>query len=300
MSAVQSRAPIAERIAGAPISWGVCEVPGWGEMLPPERVLPEMRSVGLSATELGAPGFLPEDSADLDRVLAEHGVTLIGGFVPLVLHDPAQRADALERAEAVAAHFAAHGARYFVTALVQDYDWSTPVPLDAAGMKVVGEGLREVDAVCARHGLTQVMHPHVGTLVETQADMDLALEHTDVQWCLDTGHIYIGGGDPVQFARDHADRVGHCHLKDVDAAVAARLMAGELTLLQAVQHGLFKPLGTGDVAVGEAVAALEDAGYSGWYVLEQDCALTDGAPAEGEGPIHDVRRSLDYLRTTVA
>ncbi len=292
--------PLRDRIAGAPINWGVCEVPGWGEMLPPERVLPEMRSVGMTATELGAPGFFPADSAGLAATLAEHGVSLIGGFVPLVLHDPAQRAEALDRARAAAAVFAAHGGTHFVTAVVQDYDWSAPTPLDAEGMEVLGSGLREVDAVCAEFGLTQVIHPHVGTLVETRADIELALEHTDVLWCLDTGHVYIGGIDPVAFARDHADRVGHVHLKDVNKVVADRLMAGELSLLQAVQAGLFTPLGEGNVDVGQAVSALERAGYQGWYVVEQDTALTDGVPPVGEGPIHDVRKSMAYLEALTA
>ena len=116
-----------------------------------------------------------------------------------------------------------------------------------------------------------------------------------MKWCLDTGHLYIGGVDPVAFAKEHGSRVGHAHLKDVDAAVAQRLMGGELTLLQAVQAGLFEPLGRGDVPVGEAISALEEQGYQGWYILEQDCALTDGVPAEGEGPIHDVRTSVAYL-----
>lgn len=287
--------PLAGRIAGAPISWGVCEVPGWGEMLPPSRVLPEMRSLGLSATELGAPGFLPDEPGALRATLADHGVSLVGGFVPLVLQDPEQRADALRRARETAELFAGQGATRFVTAAVQDYGWSRPVPLDAEGMKVFGEGLAEVDAVCAEFGLTQVLHPHVDTLVETAADVELALEHTDVLWCLDTGHLQIGGVDPVAFAREHASRVGHVHLKDVDNTVAAKVLSRELSLLVGVQSGLFKRLGTGDVAIDDAVVALEEAGYDGWYVLEQDTALTDGIPAEGTGPIDDVRASLAYL-----
>lgn len=288
------------RVAGAPISWGVCEVPGWGEMLPTERVLPEMRSVGICATELGAPGFFPDSSAELSATLAEHEMTLIGGFVPLVLQDPDQRERALAQARAAAATFAAQGATHFVTAVVQDEDWSTPVPLDAAGMAVLAQGLREVDAVCAEQGLTQVLHPHVGTLVETRADVELALAHSDVRWCLDTGHLAIGGVDPVEFARDHGARVGHVHLKDVSAQVAARLRAGELSLLQAVQAGLFTPLGEGDVPVADVISALEEQGYAGWYVLEQDCALTSGVPAVGEGPIDDVRVSMRYLEAAGA
>src|SRR3954464_12860538 len=89
------------RVAGAPISWGVCEVPGWGRQLPPERVLAEMAGLGLAATELGPLGYLPLDGRALRATLDPHGLRLVGGFVPLVLHDLDPSA-ALERAETIA------------------------------------------------------------------------------------------------------------------------------------------------------------------------------------------------------
>ena len=70
-----------DRVAGAPISWGVCEVPGWGHQLTPDRVLTEMREVGLVATEFGPDGFLPDAPAEKAKVLAAHGLTAVGGFV---------------------------------------------------------------------------------------------------------------------------------------------------------------------------------------------------------------------------
>src|SRR5215207_8093151 len=76
------------KLAGAPISWGVCEVPGWGRMLPPERVLAEMASLGLSATEMGPVGYLPSDIEEVRALLATHRLGLVGEFVPLVLHEP--------------------------------------------------------------------------------------------------------------------------------------------------------------------------------------------------------------------
>ena len=76
------------RIAGAPISWGVCEVPGWGYQLSPSRVLGEMRDVGLAATELGPDGFLPADPEQMAGVLATHHLTAVGGFTPVVMHRP--------------------------------------------------------------------------------------------------------------------------------------------------------------------------------------------------------------------
>ena len=105
----------------------------------------------------------------------------------------------------------------------------------------------------AGHGLTFALHPHAGTLVESAADVERLLATTDVGWCLDTGHLLIGGGDPAAFVRDHPDRVVHVHLKDVDAAVAARYRAGELTLMGATQAGLFRPSGQGDAGIAEVL-----------------------------------------------
>src|SRR5512133_1857695 len=79
-------API-DRLAAAPISWGVCEVPGWGPQLAAAEVLAEMRALGLRVTEAGADGFLPDDGAELARALAPYDLDLVGGFAPVVLHD---------------------------------------------------------------------------------------------------------------------------------------------------------------------------------------------------------------------
>ena len=102
---------------GAPISWGICEVPGWGEQLPVDRVLTEMRSVGLTATELGAIGWLPTDPAELKAVLDDHDVHVVGAFVPLTCHDPARRERTLAEAEEMAALLQDIGAENFVTAV---------------------------------------------------------------------------------------------------------------------------------------------------------------------------------------
>jgi len=160
-----------------------------------------------------------------------------------------------------------------------------------------GATLREIDDICSRRGLVQVFHCHVDSIVETADEIDRVLAETDVSFVLDTGHMSIGGRDPLQFARDHVTRVGLVHLKDVDSRVALRLNSGELSLMEAVQAGLFPSLGDGDVPIGEIVMILESAGYRGMYVVEQDAAITDGEPAEGEGPIRDVERSVAFIRS---
>lgn len=289
-----------DRLAGAPISWGVCEVPGWGRMLPVDRVLAEMASLGLSATELGAPGFLPDDAALLRAKLDQFGLGLVGGFVPLVLHDRAQAEATLDQARATAALFEQAGGGVFVTAAVVDQAWAPRVPLDGAQWRHIGHMLARLDDLVGDRGLVHVLHAHLGTLVETADDVERVTEQYEVRWCLDTGHLAIGGVDPVTFAHLAGDRVGHVHLKDVDFSIGDRVNSGEMSLLHGVQRGLFRPLGQGDLAIAEVVAALEASGYDGRYVLEQDTAITGDEPPEGTGPIDDVRQSVDHLRTAIA
>jgi inosose dehydratase len=282
------------RLAAAPISWGVCEVPGWGLQLPPERVLAEMARLGVRATELGPQGWLPLDGPRVRVALARFGLRLVGGFVPVVVHEP-DLGETRAQAARAAAQLAAAGADVFVAALVADAQWSAPPALDDDAFKRAGEHLRELADLVAAEGLLLVLHPHVGTLVERAADVERALRATDVSWCLDTGHLLIGGVDPAEFVSRHGPRIGHVHLKDVDGAVAGRLGAGELSLVQATQAGLFRPLGQGDAGIDEVVALLHGFGYDGWLVLEQDTAITGEEPPVGRGPVLDVQASIDYL-----
>ncbi len=289
-----------DRVASAPISWGICEVPGWGAMLPTPRVLAEMSGLGMTATELGAPGFLPTDPDAVKGELADFGMILLGGFTPVVLHDPAMRQETIEQATATARLFERAGATKFISAVVQDMDWSVPRPLTAEEQRHMAMMFGVIDEICAEHGLEQVVHSHVQTLVETKDDVDRVLDSCDVHWCLDTGHMAIGGVDPVAFAKEAMERVGHVHLKDVRLGMVPALLNREVSLMHSVQNGLFTELGQGDVDIAGVIQTLEGAGYRGWYVIEQDTALTDGLPAEGEGPLDEVRTSLQYLTDVVA
>ena len=111
------------------------------------------------------------------------------------------------------------------------------------------------------------MHSHVQTLVETDDDIQMVLDGCDVNFCLDTGHMAIGGTDPVAFAQQAFDRVGHVHLKDVNLSLVPPVLAREKSLMAATQEGLFTPLGQGDVDIAGVVEALESRGYDGWYVI---------------------------------
>ena len=287
-------------LASAPISWGICEVPGWGLLLDPDRVLSEMRGLGIVATELGMAGWLGDSPADVVATATRHEMQVIAGFVPLVLHDSAQRDTLRTEAVEAAATLRAAGATHFVTAVVVDADWSPRVPLDKSGWKTMAEGFRIVDEICAEHGLTQAIHPHVNTLVETADDVNHVLDKSDVMWTFDMGHLFIGGTDPLRFVRENYDRIAHVHLKDVKRSVAERLNAKEITLFDAVREGIFTPMGSGDVPIASIVRELTKRGFDGWYVLEQDQAIVGEMPAPGTGPVDAVRESVRFLESLAA
>lgn len=285
-----------DKIAGAPISWGVCEVPGWGYQLGPERVLAEMREVGLTATEFGPDGFLPAQPDAMIRVLDHHGLQAVGGFTPLLLHvadhDPAPEVDRLLQG------YDASGARVLVLSAVtgaEGYD-SRPT-LDDDGWRVLLSNLDRLAALAATRGVRAVLHPHVGTMVENGEEVRRVLEGSGISLCLDTGHLLIGGTDPATLAGQAPGRIAHVHFKDVDARLARRVQDGRLTYTQGVRDGMYRPLGSGDVDVPAIVGSLRGRGYDGWYVLEQDTILAE--EPRGVGPVADVWASADYLRSVL-
>jgi inosose dehydratase len=282
-----------DRVAGAPISWGVCEVAGWGLQLPADRVFEEMRALGLRATEVGPEGFLPGDPVAKVRVLAAAGLAAVGGFVPLVLHDPAH--DPLPEISRALDSLLSAGARVAAiaaAACADGYDRASPV--DTTDWSALLRNLDRIADFAEERGVTAALHPHVGTLVEGPDDVGRVLAGSRIKLCVDTGHLVVGGVDPVDLVREAPERVAHVHLKDVDLDIAQGVGRGEGAYADAVRHGLFRPLGYGGVDIGGVVRALEASGYGGWYVLEQDTILT--CDPKDEGPAADVRTSLEFLR----
>jgi inosose dehydratase len=285
------------RIAGAPISWGVCEVPGWGHQLRPYRVLSEMRALGLAATELGPDGFLPCEPTAMARVLAEHGLAAVGGFAPLVLHEP--DCDPVPEVDRMLNSYAATQAGVLVLSAVtgrNGYD-SRPI-LDEDGWTALLANLNRLAARAAERSVRAVLHPHVGTMIQTGDEVQRVLDGSAMALCLDTGHLLIGGTDPADLTRQAPDLIAHTHLKDVDQRLAATVRSGERSYTEAVRDGMYRPLGAGDIDIATIVPDLERAGYTGWYTLEQDAILTE-EPA-GEGPVADVRESLMFITKLLA
>ncbi len=284
--------PVQARIAGAPISWGVCEVPGWGYQLEAGTVLDQMRELGLAATEFGPDGFLEVAPAAKAEQLASYGLRAVGGFLPVLLHDPGH--DPMPEVDRFIDSCVACGAGVVVLAAYTGVDGYDARPeLDDAGWATLLGNLDRIADHARTRGVVAALHPHVGTMVESGDETERVLSGSRVGLCVDTGHLLVGGGDPVALTAAHPQRVVHVHLKDVDAAMAARVRSGETTFGAAVRDGMFRPLGEGDIDIAAMVRTLEAAGYDGWYVLEQDVVLD--SQAQSGAPYADVRTSLAFL-----
>ncbi|HVP46214.1 MAG TPA: sugar phosphate isomerase/epimerase [Bryobacteraceae bacterium] len=291
------------RVATAPVSWGILEVEGWGKQKPYGEVLDEMVEAGYSGTELGPYGFLPTDPNILKTELAKRKLPLLGAFVPLPLARADRHDAALQSALEIARLLAQAGAPYLVLA-----DEMSPARMAVAGsVDDARDGMdarawegaaRLLDRVAraARElGLSSVFHHHAGTFIETPGETERLLAMTDPQLlglCLDSGHYFYGGGDPVDLARKHGTRVRHLHLKDVRPSVLEQVRREKIPYLDAVRMGVFCELGQGGVNLTGVIQELTAAEFDGWAVFEQDVDTT----MPGCNPLESARRSRGYLR----
>jgi inosose dehydratase len=252
-----------------------------------------MDDVGLAATESGPEGFLPPDPDAMAAVLAAHGLTAVGGFTPVVLHERTH--DPLPAVERLLDGYAASGAATLVLSAAtgrDDYD-SRP-HLDEDGRRtLLGQPRPAHDAG------RRARRPGGAPPPRRHHDRDgpevlRVLADCSVSLCLDTGHLLVGGTDPADVARQAPDRIAHTDLKDVDGRLARQVQSGRVAYAEAVRAGLYRLFGQGDVDVPAIVEHLVASGYTGWYVLEQDTVLTD--EPVGEGPAADVHTSAEHLR----
>jgi inosose dehydratase len=285
-----------DRLAGAPITWGVDPSPGWGFVMDRDRVLAEMNEAGLKATELGPDEWLPTDPDELADLLAEYDQQVIGGFVPAVLYRAEGIDEQLAYVERAARQLASAGAGVMVLGPdnhLPDYDESIEMSEDEWGVFLTN--LQRVIDIGWEAGVRTTLHPHWGMAVERRDHVERLLESSPVDLCLDTGHMFLAGADRVEIARMASSRIHHVHLKDVDGPFAEQVQSGKARFRQSVIDGMFEPLGMGAVDVAGVIRHLESVDYRGWYVLEQDVSL-EGDPAAGEGPKADAQVSVDYLQ----
>jgi len=263
------------RLATAPVSWGV-DFAGAPGNPPWASVLDEIARSGFAWTELGPVGYLPEEAlrAELDA----RGLRVGGSFLFQPLHERDRLPHVLAVARRTCRAIRAAGGRHLVVIdLVSPGRVRTAGRSDAARRlrdhewAALLDGIRAVSALARdEFALVPVLHPHAGSHLEFEDEIERALAALDVDLCIDTGHCAYAGIDPVALYERHAERVPYLHLKDVDPAVHARVLAGRLDFWEAVGAGVFCPLGTGGVDFPALAAALTRHGFDGWATAEQD------------------------------
>jgi len=281
-----------ERAAGAPVSWGIGEVPGSGHRLDLETVLGQIRSAGLTAIELGAGGYLPAAPDRLAAVLAAEGLRAAAGTVEVVAHEPAYDPEPVLVRE-LARLTACDAGTVVLVAATGGAAYEPRPELDGAGWVHLLTELDRLAAVAATHGVQAALLPRQGSMIDRPDDVAHVLDAATIDLCLDTGHAVLAGADPVRLAHEAGGRVVHVHLKDVDAGLAQQVRSGALGLTTAVAQGLYVPLGEGCARPLDVVRTLERRHYAGWYVVEQDTVLT--GPQDAKAALADVLASVAAL-----
>lgn len=259
-----------------PITWTNDDMPELGGDIPLEVCLSEARAAGYAGIELG--GKFPRESAALQPLLAQHHLDLASGWYSAHL----ARRSVAEELAAVSAHLdllAAMGCKAMVFAEGHgstDGDPAAPLstrpiladaawPAFCAKLNAVARHLRG-------HGVQMAFHHHMGTVVQTEAEIDRLMANTDpdVGLLLDTGHLVFAGGDPAAVARRYGSRIVHVHCKDVRPAVLADALRADHSFLHAVLDGLFTVPGDGSIDYAAVLTELRRAGYAGWLVVEAE------------------------------
>jgi inosose dehydratase len=281
------------QIANAPCSWGALEFELEGKSLGYEQVLSEMVETGYAGTELGDWGFMPSISIELNSVLTNKKLQLLGAFVPVAM--------AIEEAHEAGVELALKTAGLMYDAgyknafiVLADENGSIEERTKNAGRISPEMGLSDeqwitfaagaekvAKAVKDKYGMRTVFHHHCGGYVETPNEVAKLMELTDptlLGLCLDMGHFAFGGGDPVEALEKYYSRIWHVHFKDFDPKVGRAAIENNYDYFKSVEEGVFCELGQGNVDFQSTVNILNKKGFDGWIVVEQDVLPGMGSP----------------------
>jgi inosose dehydratase len=235
--------------------------------------------------ELGPVGYFPEDPETIRRLLSERNLQSAGSLIFDDFHDPEAGDRLLALADRVCAVIAASGGS--ILSLIDKPDDvrvatagrpDAAPRLDDTARRVLFDQFVAVADLARRAGVHPVVHPHVGGYVEFDDEIEQLVADTDLDLCLDTGHLAYARMDPVTMLERHADRLAHVHFKDIRPEVLARVDDERLTFWEAIEAGIFCPIGEGLVDIAGVLAALDRIGYDGFATIEQDRVPGSGAP----------------------
>lgn len=271
------------RFGVSPIAWINDDLPALGGNTPLESVLADVRDLGFSGIELG--GKFPRDPKVLREMLSKYQLSLVGGWYSANL----LKRSAAAEIQALQTHLAllkAMNCTVFIIAETsnaihgnQDRPLSAAPRLADPDWYTFGRKLTEVAEHVQQAGMRMAYHHHLGTVVESQRDLDRFLASTGpgVGLTLDTGHAALGGVDTLALIRMHPERIAHVHCKDVRSEIFDRVRSESRSFLSGVLTGMFTVPGDGDLEFASVMQSLAGVGYSGWIIVEaeQDPAIAN-------------------------
>jgi inosose dehydratase len=299
-------------IANAPVSYGAFELtvgidPGAPDAL---TVLDMVAEAGYQGIDAGPVGFLGRGDELAER-LAARNLAVCGGYIELPFHEPHRIGPALAELDTLLDVFDAAlpanrslglpAPKPTVAALGTERKHALPgqavrdpgIGLDAEEWKRLADSLEATVARCRDRGYEPTLHNETGTSVEAPWEIEKALDLTTIDLCLDTGHLLLGGGDPVESLRAWHGRVNHLHVKSARLDVMSRIVADQASTEEIWRREAFCPLGEGDLDGDGLLALVRQLGWSGWIVVEQD---TLPGPGKLERADRDQRANRQYLR----
>jgi inosose dehydratase len=272
------------RIGANPIGWSNDDMLEIGGNIPLEQCLSEARAAGFVGMELG--NKFPRESAKLKPILEKFGHALVSGWYSTELLVRDVEAE-LRAANAHAVLLKEMGCGVLIAAETSNaIHGAKSTPLSARPILAKDEwngfGKRMTgfaEAVKKDYGLQLVYHHHMGTVVQSEAEIDRFMEVTGeaVHLLLDTGHATWGGGDPARIVRHYRHRISHVHCKDIRGEVMWLSNRQDWSFLDSVLAGVYTVPGDGMIDYARVLKELR--GYSGWIVVEaeQDPAQADPA-----------------------
>jgi len=293
-------------VAAAPVSFGVFEMTADGPLPAPDELLEIVRDAGYDGIDLGPVGWLGWDDEIAAR-LRRHDLVLCGGWVDLPFSDDDAFQAALPGLDDALAVFVAAAevdpARPPLPTLADsgsELRRANPggampgLELDGAGWDRLAANVTAAATRVRDAGLEPTFHHHVSTYIETPDEIRQLLERTDIGLTLDSGHLLLAGGDPVDALHEWGSRINHVHVKDTRLAVLEKVLAAGGDMRAAWEQGVFVPLGAGDLELVAFMDTLAGRGFDGWVVVEQDVILGPSVPADR--PAADQRANREALR----
>lgn len=285
------------RLGIAPIAWTNDDMPDLGKENTFEQCVSEMALGGFTGSEVG--GKYPADTKVLKRALDLRGIQICNQwFSSFLISKPFEET---EKEFIKAADFLKEmGAKvigvseqsYSIQGKMEQPVWEGKYVMNDEEWKLLAEGLNKLGKIAKDKGMTLTFHHHMGTVVQTEEEIDRFMETVDpelVFLLFDSGHLSFAGIDPEKVLKRYVNRVKHVHLKDIREEMVKKSKNERWSFLKGVREGVFTVPGDGDVDFAPIFRILEDAGYEGWVVVE---AEQDPAKAN---PLEYAKKARAYI-----